>query len=35
MWISLFAIATALGIGLSVAATWMQADGEESSRIAR
>jgi len=33
MWLSLFAIATALAIGLSVAATWMQADGEESSGL--
>jgi hypothetical protein len=33
MWISLFAIATALAIGLTMAATWMQADIEGPSSL--
>jgi hypothetical protein len=32
MWISLFGIATALAIGLSVAATLMQRDSREGSK---
>jgi hypothetical protein len=33
MWLSLFVITTALAIGLSVAATLMQADGKEPSSL--